>query len=109
IPCEGNKSVNGVIGGSFIPSAVSGQKTGLCVACKMALMSVQDYSQPNESEKLYNACTYMEDLRAVCKRFVKKHLQELIKGLKTNEDVETICINAKACKPDLMMTKPKSM
>uniref|UniRef100_A0A8C5GV64 Saposin B-type domain-containing protein n=1 Tax=Gouania willdenowi TaxID=441366 RepID=A0A8C5GV64_GOUWI len=70
-----------------------------CVACKMALMSVQNKSPTlSLKRKLYNACTYMEDLRAVCKRFVKKHLQELIKGLKTNEDVETICINAKACK-----------
>ncbi|XP_028251679.1 antimicrobial peptide NK-lysin [Parambassis ranga] len=77
---------------------------GLCWACKWALNKVKTLVGKNcTAEKLkakLNAvCEEIGLLKAACRKFVKSHLGELIEELTTTDDVRTICVNLKACKP----------
>lgn len=77
---------------------------GICWACKWALDKVKKIMGPNATAqsltpKLKAVCDNIGLLKSLCRKFVKNHLGELIEELTTTDDVKTICINIKACKP----------
>ncbi|XP_070971477.1 antimicrobial peptide NK-lysin-like [Oncorhynchus clarkii lewisi] len=80
------------------------QLKGTCWACKWALnkvkKSITTSSSPEElKQTLLSVCDNIGFLKSVCKGLVKKHLWVLIEELSTSDDVRTICVNIKACKP----------
>ncbi|XP_051246585.1 NK-lysin tandem duplicate 4 isoform X3 [Dicentrarchus labrax] len=76
---------------------------GLCKACKEALKKVKKDMGPNDTKenmhkKLLAACNQITSLQKTdCRKYVEKHLEELIKELNTPDDVETICHKTGAC------------
>ncbi|XP_062296358.1 NK-lysin tandem duplicate 4 isoform X2 [Scomber scombrus] len=83
---------------------VSAQLPGVCWACKWALNKVKKTAGNNATvekfkSKLLSVCNQIGLLKSLCKKFVKQHLGELIEELTTTDDVRTICVNTKACKP----------
>nr|AWT04747.1 NK-lysin [Oplegnathus fasciatus] len=85
-------------------SVGAGKLPGLCWACKWALNKVKKVIGPNATAesiitKLKSICDEIGLLKAICHKFVKVHLEELIEELTTTDDVRTICVNTKACKP----------
>ncbi|KAE8289983.1 hypothetical protein D5F01_LYC11695 [Larimichthys crocea] len=77
---------------------------GLCWVCKWSLNKVKKLLGRNTTaelvkEKLMRVCNEIGLLKSLCKKFVKGHLGELIEELTTSDDVRTICVNLKACKP----------
>nr|QGR15361.1 NK-lysin [Trachinotus ovatus] len=77
---------------------------GICWACKWALNKVKKVIGSNATaesvkSKLSSICNELGLLKSMCHKFVKKHLGELIEELTTTDDVRTICVNTKACKP----------
>ncbi|KAJ7989207.1 hypothetical protein DPEC_G00317110 [Dallia pectoralis] len=80
------------------------QLPGTCWACKWALnkvkKSLKDTSRKEEiKSKLLSICQKIGLLKSVCLTVVKQHLSVLIEELSTTDDVRTICVNIKACKP----------
>ncbi|KAG7224184.1 hypothetical protein INR49_019919 [Caranx melampygus] len=85
-------------------SVQAGKIPGVCWACKWALNKVKKSIGSNASaesikSKLSAVCDQIGLLKSVCRKFVQKHLGELIEELTTTDDVRTICVNIKACKP----------
>ncbi|XP_053191394.1 NK-lysin tandem duplicate 4 [Scomber japonicus] len=83
---------------------VSAQLPGVCWACKWALNKVKKMAGNNATvekykSKLHSVCDQIGLLKRLCKKFVTKHLGELVEELTTTDDVTTICVNTKACKP----------
>nr|XP_020446728.1 antimicrobial peptide NK-lysin-like isoform X2 [Monopterus albus] len=84
-------------------SVEAGKRPGLCWACKWALNKVKAVIGPNTTTenittKLKSICDQIGLLKSMCRKFVTKHLQELIEELTTTDDVRTICVNTRACK-----------
>ncbi|XP_041669070.1 NK-lysin tandem duplicate 4 [Cheilinus undulatus] len=82
---------------------------GVCWACKWALKKVKKVVGQNGTaevlkSKLLTCCDEIGLLRSLCRRFVKKHLGELIEELTTTDDVRTICVNTGACKPKELLS-----
>ncbi|KAM9432718.1 antimicrobial peptide NK-lysin-like [Salvelinus alpinus] len=80
------------------------QLKGTCWVCKWALNKVKksisaSSSQEELKQKLLSVCDNVGFLKSMCKGLVKKHLWVLIEELNTSDDVRTICVNIKACKP----------
>ncbi|CAB1330664.1 unnamed protein product [Coregonus sp. 'balchen'] len=80
------------------------QLKGTCWVCKWALnkvkKSISTSSSPEElKQKLLSVCDNVGFLKSMCKGLVKKHLWVLIEELSTSDDVRTICVKIKACKP----------
>uniref|UniRef100_A0A4W5LTM3 Saposin B-type domain-containing protein n=1 Tax=Hucho hucho TaxID=62062 RepID=A0A4W5LTM3_9TELE len=80
------------------------QLKGTCWVCKWALnkvkKSISTSSSPEDlKQKLLSVCDNVGFLKSMCKGLVKKHLWVLIEELSTSDDVRTICVNIKACKP----------
>ncbi|XP_029586514.1 antimicrobial peptide NK-lysin-like isoform X1 [Salmo trutta] len=80
------------------------QLKGTCWVCKWALNKVKksistSSSQEELKQKLLSVCDNVGFLKSMCKGLVKKHLWVLIEELSTSDDVRTICVNIKACKP----------
>ncbi|XP_051246575.1 NK-lysin tandem duplicate 4 isoform X1 [Dicentrarchus labrax] len=89
-------------------SVEAGKLPGLCWACKWALKKVKKVMGPNATAenmtpKLLAVCDQIGLLKSLCRKFVKKHLGELIEELTTTDDVKTICVNTGACKPKEML------
>ncbi|XP_049918789.1 uncharacterized protein LOC126401505 [Epinephelus moara] len=85
-------------------SVKAGKLPGVCWACKWALNKVKKAIGPNATAeklttKLKSICDQIGLLKALCRKFVKTHLAELIEELTTTDDVRTICVNTGACKP----------
>ncbi|CDQ87959.1 unnamed protein product [Oncorhynchus mykiss] len=83
---------------------VEQQLQGTCWVCEWALnkvkKSISSSSSPEEiKQKLLSICDKIPFVKSMCKRLVKKHLWVLIEELSTSDDVRTICVNIKACKP----------
>ncbi|XP_022052143.1 NK-lysin tandem duplicate 4 [Acanthochromis polyacanthus] len=77
---------------------------GICWACKWALKKVKKVIGPNATAKslttkLSAVCNDIGLLKSLCRKFIKEHIGELIEELTTTDDVRTICVNTKACKP----------
>ncbi|XP_060918713.1 NK-lysin tandem duplicate 4 isoform X2 [Labrus mixtus] len=77
---------------------------GVCWVCKWTLNKVKKALSHNGTAervkaKLLSCCEEIGILKSLCRRFVKKHLGELIEELTTTDDVKTICVNTGACKP----------
>ncbi|XP_039993533.1 NK-lysin tandem duplicate 4 isoform X2 [Xiphias gladius] len=75
---------------------------GLCWACKWALNKVKRVIGPNTTSesvkaKLQVICNEIGLLKDLCRKFVSKHLGELIEEVTTTDDVRTICVNTRAC------------
>ncbi|CAB1334937.1 unnamed protein product [Coregonus sp. 'balchen'] len=84
------------------------QLKGTCWACKWALNKVKKHissstSQAQIKQKLLSVCNQMGLVKSLCKGLVKKHLWVLVEELSTSDDVTTICINIKACKPKAVL------
>ncbi|XP_041703048.1 antimicrobial peptide NK-lysin-like [Coregonus clupeaformis] len=80
------------------------QLKGTCWVCKWALnkvkKSISTSSSPEElKQKLLSVCDNVGFLKSMCEDLVKKHLWVLIEELSTSDDVRTICVKIKACKP----------
>ncbi|XP_023249562.1 antimicrobial peptide NK-lysin-like [Seriola lalandi dorsalis] len=85
-------------------STEAGKIPGVCWACKWALKKIKKIIGKNTTteevkSKLNTVCNEIGLLKDLCRKFVKKHLGELIEELTTSDDVRTICVNTKACKP----------
>ncbi|CAJ1073491.1 NK-lysin tandem duplicate 4 [Xyrichtys novacula] len=85
------------------PVEVDMSLPGACWACKWALNKVKKAVGSNATvevikSKLLKCCDGIGLLKGLCRKFVKKHLGELIEELTTTDDVRTICVNAGACK-----------
>uniref|UniRef100_A0A3B4WH52 NK-lysin tandem duplicate 4 n=1 Tax=Seriola lalandi dorsalis TaxID=1841481 RepID=A0A3B4WH52_SERLL len=85
-------------------STEAGKVPGMCRVCESALNKVKKDIGPNTTSenvklKLFKACNEISTLKAMCHNFVQKYLGELIKELRTSDDVRTICVKTKACKP----------
>ncbi|XP_042356022.1 antimicrobial peptide NK-lysin [Plectropomus leopardus] len=85
-------------------SVQAGKLPGVCWACKWALNKVKKVVGANATvekltSKLNSVCNQIGLLKALCRKFVKTHLAELIEELTTTDDVRTICVNTGACKP----------
>ncbi|XP_038822962.1 antimicrobial peptide NK-lysin-like [Salvelinus namaycush] len=81
---------------------------GTCWACMWALNKVKKHISSSSSEvqikqKLLSVCDKLGLLKSLCKGMVKKHLWVLVEELSTSDDVRTICINIKACKPKYIL------
>ncbi|KAM9569234.1 antimicrobial peptide NK-lysin-like [Salvelinus alpinus] len=81
---------------------------GTCWACMWALNKVKKHISSSSSEvqikqKLLSVCDTLGLLKSLCKGMVKKHLWVLVEELSTSDDVRTICINIKACKPKYIL------
>uniref|UniRef100_A0A4W5M968 Saposin B-type domain-containing protein n=2 Tax=Hucho hucho TaxID=62062 RepID=A0A4W5M968_9TELE len=76
---------------------------GVCWVCKWALNKVKESTTSDSQEELkknlLSVCDNVGFLKSMCKGLVKKHLPVLIEELSTSDDVRTICVNIKACKP----------
>ncbi|XP_040056455.2 antimicrobial peptide NK-lysin [Gasterosteus aculeatus] len=84
--------------------SVNGKLPGLCWACEWALKKVKkaigrNATAESVTTKLKSICRELGLLKPLCKRFVTKHLGELIEEFTTTDDVRTICVNTGACKP----------
>ncbi|TWW72021.1 antimicrobial peptide NK-lysin-like [Takifugu flavidus] len=82
----------------------AGRLPGVCWACKWALKKVKRIiGNSSNSEaikaKLTSICDQMGLLKSLCRKFVTNHLGVLIEELTTSDDVRTICVNVRACKP----------
>uniref|UniRef100_A0A8C6WFC0 Saposin B-type domain-containing protein n=2 Tax=Neogobius melanostomus TaxID=47308 RepID=A0A8C6WFC0_9GOBI len=82
---------------------------GLCWACKWVMNKVKKEAGKNATEKtltskLLSVCNKIGFLKSRCQKFVKAKLQVLVEELSTTDDVRTICVNVKACKPKEAMT-----
>uniref|UniRef100_A0A3Q3JSX1 Saposin B-type domain-containing protein n=1 Tax=Monopterus albus TaxID=43700 RepID=A0A3Q3JSX1_MONAL len=77
-------------------SVEAGKRPGLCWACKWALNKVKAVIGPNTTTELKSICDQIGLLKSMCRKFVTKHLQELIEELTTTDDVRTICVNTRA-------------
>ncbi|KAL0969559.1 hypothetical protein UPYG_G00229090 [Umbra pygmaea] len=80
------------------------QLMGTCWACKWALNKVKNAIGKGSSNdqvkgKLLSVCDQIGFVKSLCKSLVKKHLWVLVEELSTTDDVRTICVNIKACKP----------
>ncbi|XP_033982073.1 antimicrobial peptide NK-lysin-like [Trematomus bernacchii] len=85
-------------------SVEAGKLPGVCWACKWALNKVKKTVGRNATaeklkSKLMVVCNKIGLLKSLCRKFVKSHLPVLIEELTTTDDVRTICVNTKACKP----------
>ncbi|XP_029972526.1 antimicrobial peptide NK-lysin-like [Salarias fasciatus] len=85
-------------------SVEAGGLPGICWACKWALKKVKKVVGDNATaaalrSRLLSVCNEIGLLKTACRSFVKKNLGELIEELTTTDDVKTICINVRACKP----------
>ncbi|KAG7509738.1 antimicrobial peptide NK-lysin-like [Solea senegalensis] len=81
-----------------------GKVPGLCWACKWTLNKVKKVTGANATAesvkaKLLSVCDEIGILKPLCRKFVKGHLGELVVELTTTDDVRTICVNLRACKP----------
>ncbi|XP_074548610.1 antimicrobial peptide NK-lysin-like [Halichoeres trimaculatus] len=86
------------------PVEVDIKLPGVCWACKWALNKVKKAIGPNATaetvkSKLLTCCDEIGIIKPLCRKFVKKHLGELIEELTTTDNVRTICVNTGACKP----------
>ncbi|KAM9432708.1 antimicrobial peptide NK-lysin-like [Salvelinus alpinus] len=77
---------------------------GTCWVCQWALNKVKESistssRQEELKRKLLSVCDNVGFLKSMCKGLVKKHLPVLIEELSTSDDVRTICVNIKACRP----------
>ncbi|KAL2098804.1 hypothetical protein ACEWY4_005284 [Coilia grayii] len=77
---------------------------GMCWACKWLLNKVKksisaDSTKDEIQGKLRAGCEQIGFLRSMCKGFVKKYVSVLVEELSTTDDVRTICVSLKACKP----------
>ncbi|CAG5866507.1 unnamed protein product [Menidia menidia] len=84
------------------------QIPGLCWACKWTLKKVKKLAGPDATSEdiravLLKACDQIGKLKSMCRGFVKKNLDELVEELSTTDDVRTICVNLRACKPKGLM------
>ncbi|XP_072221455.1 antimicrobial peptide NK-lysin [Leuresthes tenuis] len=80
------------------------KRPGICWACKWALNKVKKMAGKNATvEKLKSTllrvCNEIGHMKSTCNKFVKRYLPVLIEELTTTDDVRTICVNVKACKP----------
>uniref|UniRef100_A0A667WXC7 NK-lysin tandem duplicate 4 n=1 Tax=Myripristis murdjan TaxID=586833 RepID=A0A667WXC7_9TELE len=78
---------------------VAGKLPGICWACKWALNKVKKAAGNNATAEVSKVCDQIGFLKSLCRKFVKKNLSVLIEELSTTDDVRTICVNLKACKP----------
>uniref|UniRef100_A0A3P9HSL8 Saposin B-type domain-containing protein n=1 Tax=Oryzias latipes TaxID=8090 RepID=A0A3P9HSL8_ORYLA len=77
---------------------------GMCWGCKWMLKKVKGaLGNTTKVEKiksqLLNVCDKIGLLRSQCKKFVAKNLDVLTEELTTTDDVRTICVNVRACRP----------
>ncbi|XP_029317047.1 uncharacterized protein LOC115027710 [Cottoperca gobio] len=84
-------------------SVKAGKLPGVCWACKWALNKVKKVAGRNATvekltSKLKVVCDQIGLLKSLCRKFVTKHLAELIEELTTTDDVKTICVYTRACK-----------
>nr|UOF71357.1 NK-lysin [Siniperca chuatsi] len=82
----------------------AGRLPRVCSACKWALRKVKKAIGPNPTAeslttKLKSICNEIGLIKYLSHKFVKRHLAELIEELSTTDDVTTICVNTRACKP----------
>ncbi|KAK5857493.1 hypothetical protein PBY51_010735 [Eleginops maclovinus] len=82
----------------------AGKLPGLCWACKWALNKAKkefgrNRTREKVTSKLMNICNQIGLLKSLCRKFVKSNISVLIEELTTTDDVRTICVNTKACKP----------
>ncbi|KAK2891856.1 NK-lysin tandem duplicate 4 [Channa argus] len=85
-------------------SMEAGKIPGMCWACKWAMNKVKKIIGKNATAesikaKLLVVCNEIGLLKSSCRKFVNGHLGELIEEVTTTDDVRTICVNVKACKP----------
>ncbi|KAJ0008989.1 hypothetical protein NQD34_016404 [Periophthalmus magnuspinnatus] len=82
---------------------------GVCWACKWALNKIKKKMGNNATaevikSKLLSICNQIGLIKSLCQKFVQKNLEVLIEELTTTDDVRSICVNVKACKPkDLLL------
>nr|WMX21241.1 NK-lysin [Nibea albiflora] len=89
---------------SMVDHEVPSKIPGLCWACKWSLNKVKRVIGPNTTaervtSRLKAICNEIGLLKEKCTKFVNGHLGELVEELTTTDDVRTICVNLKACKP----------
>ncbi|KAM4626006.1 antimicrobial peptide NK-lysin-like [Polymixia lowei] len=87
-----------------VDAGMDQQLPGVCWACKWALNKVKKTCGRNATVQelkhgLSVVCDQMGFLKFICRILMKKNLETLIEELSTSDDVKTICINIKACKP----------
>ncbi|XP_076156116.1 antimicrobial peptide NK-lysin-like [Alosa pseudoharengus] len=80
------------------------QLPGMCWGCKWIVNKVKKSisngtTQDEIQGKLRAACDQIGFLRSACKGFIKRYITVLIEEVSTTDDVRTICVNVKACKP----------
>ncbi|XP_042244830.1 NK-lysin tandem duplicate 4 [Thunnus thynnus] len=85
-------------------SVEAGKLPGVCWACKWALNKVKKSVSQNATvekmkSKLLSVCDQIGLLKSLCRKFVKSNLAVLVEELTTTDDVRTICVNTRACKP----------
>uniref|UniRef100_A0A8C6S7K1 Saposin B-type domain-containing protein n=1 Tax=Neogobius melanostomus TaxID=47308 RepID=A0A8C6S7K1_9GOBI len=86
------------------------QLPGLCWTCKWVMNKVKKREikcacfLQTLTSKLLSVCDKIGFLKSRCQKFVKAKLQVLVEELSTTDDVHTICVNVKACKPKEAMT-----
>ncbi|XP_043998387.1 NK-lysin tandem duplicate 4 isoform X2 [Gambusia affinis] len=82
---------------------------GMCWGCKWALNKLKKELGSNSTAeaikaKLRSVCDGIGLLKSQCRKFINGNLGILIEELTTTDDVRTICVNLRACKPkDLEM------
>uniref|UniRef100_A0A8C7Z649 Saposin B-type domain-containing protein n=1 Tax=Oryzias sinensis TaxID=183150 RepID=A0A8C7Z649_9TELE len=77
---------------------------GMCWGCKWMLKKVKAaLGNTTKVEKiksqLSKVCDKIGLLRSQCKKFVAKNVDVLTEELTTTDDVRTICVNVRACRP----------
>ncbi|XP_024128457.1 antimicrobial peptide NK-lysin isoform X1 [Oryzias melastigma] len=77
---------------------------GMCWGCKWMLNKVKaSLGNTTNVEKiksvLLRGCDKIGLLKRQCKNFLSKNLGILIEELTTTDDVRTICVNVKVCRP----------
>ncbi|XP_031436458.1 antimicrobial peptide NK-lysin-like [Clupea harengus] len=77
---------------------------GACKVCKWIIKKMRKSIHEGSTEEVIResleaVCNKTFMLKRVCRWFVKKYIDRLTKELSTSDDVRTICVNLKACRP----------
>uniref|UniRef100_A0AAY4ACS4 Saposin B-type domain-containing protein n=1 Tax=Denticeps clupeoides TaxID=299321 RepID=A0AAY4ACS4_9TELE len=84
-------------------SGVEKKNPGLCWVCKWAIKKAKNsINTTNETMiryKLHHVCDrILYYIKSICKNFVNKYMDILVRELSTTDDVKTICQHLKVCK-----------
>ncbi|KAG5265993.1 hypothetical protein AALO_G00248650 [Alosa alosa] len=77
---------------------------GACKACKWIVKKMRK-ALPDEAgediirEQLKSVCNKTFILKSACRWLVRKYTDQLTAELSTSDDVRTICVHLKACRP----------